>query len=223
MMEQQPNFFVRFFLAFAVALRFLFKPAFAARVLTLSRHPELDFESWANAQALPAAEREKKEASALPAPESSAQRTAEEPRFIPEKSAEAKKAQEPESPDSSSALQLLALFQREGRLLDFLMEDIAPFGDADVGAAARGVHEGCRKALAEYLPLEPVLAKGEGERVVVEPGFDPQHIRLTGNISGTPPFSGVLRHHGWRAVSVNLPVAAASHDSSVLAPAEVEL
>src|SRR5262249_23557231 len=46
----------------------------------------------------------------------------------------------------ASALTLLAAFQREGRLVDFLQQEIAGFSDEEIGAAARVVHGGCRKA-----------------------------------------------------------------------------
>jgi hypothetical protein len=121
----------------------------------------------------------------------------------------------------NGALQVLSLLQREGRLIDFCEEDLAGFSDAQVGAAARTVHDGCRKALREALALAPVRAEPEGTPVTVPPGFDPQAVRLTGNVTGNPPFSGVLRHHGWKATQVRMP--AASGDASVIAPAEVEL
>ena len=56
------------------------------------------------------------------------------------------------------AIQLLALFQRDGRLVDFLFEDIAAYGDAQVGAAVREVHASCRRVIDRYLPIEPILA-----------------------------------------------------------------
>jgi hypothetical protein len=121
------------------------------------------------------------------------------------------------------ALWLLAVLQREGRLVDFLEEDLAGFPDAAVGAAARTVHAGCKKALAELLGLEPVLREREGAQVTVERGFDPAAVRLTGNVVGEPPFRGALRHHGWRAREVRLPPVRDREDASVIAPAEVEL
>src|SRR5262249_28726041 len=78
------------------------------------------------------------------------------------------------------AVQMLALLQRDGRLIDFITEDIAPYQDAQVGAAARDVHESCRKAIDHYLTLEPVIASEEGQPVTVEPGFDPAAIKLIG-------------------------------------------
>ena len=125
--------------------------------------------------------------------------------------------------DPRPALQLLAVLQREGRFVDFLEEDLAAFPDAAVGAAARAVHDGCRKALADLLGLEPVLKDAEGAQVTVERGFDPAQVRLTGNVVGDPPFRGALRHHGWRVKEVKLPAPADGEDASVVAPAEVEL
>jgi hypothetical protein len=121
------------------------------------------------------------------------------------------------------AVQLLALLQREGRLLDFLQENIDGYSDDQIGAAVRDIHRGCKKVLAEHAPLEPVLAGTENASVRVDPGFDPSRIRLTGNVVGEPPFTGTLRHHGWRTAKVVLPELTASTDPSVVAPAEVEL
>lgn len=123
----------------------------------------------------------------------------------------------------ASGLFVLGLLQREGRLVDFLQEDVAGFSDAEVGAAARVVHEGCRKVLRQYVSLEPVLPQSEGAPVEVPVGFDAQRIRLTGNVAGAPPFKGSLKHHGWTASSVSLPAPPEALDPRILAPAEVEL
>ncbi|HEY3452118.1 MAG TPA: DUF2760 domain-containing protein [Myxococcales bacterium] len=125
--------------------------------------------------------------------------------------------------DRREALHVLAILQRDGRLIDFLQEDIASFSDAEVGAAARAVHEGCKKTLGAYLSLEPVYKDPEGASITVEQGFDPAAIRLTGNVVGNPPFKGSLRHHGWRAKEVKLPNPPDGQDPAILAPAEVEL
>jgi hypothetical protein len=122
---------------------------------------------------------------------------------------------------AQEALHLLALLQREGRLIDFCEEDLAGFSDAQIGAAARTVHDGCRKALREAFALQPVRAEGEGAQVVLQAGFDPAAVHLTGNVVGSPPFTGVLRHHGWKVAQVRMP--GRSGDASVVAPAEVEL
>lgn len=125
------------------------------------------------------------------------------------------------SPDA--ALQLLALLQREARLIDFTQEDISGYSDADIGGAARVVHEGCVKVLREHFTLEPVRPEAEGSRITLNQGFDAQAIRLTGNVVGQAPFKGSLSHRGWRATEVRLPKLADNHDASVLAQAEVEL
>ena len=121
------------------------------------------------------------------------------------------------------ALALLALLQREGRLVDFLLEPLDGFSDADIGAAARDVHRGCRKVLDQHLSLEPVMPGSEEARVAVPAGFDPAEIRLIGEARGEPPLRGTLRHHGWRVVDARLPALADSVDRTVIAPAEVEL
>jgi hypothetical protein len=122
-----------------------------------------------------------------------------------------------------AALQLLALLQREGRLIDFTRENLANYSDADIGAAARLVHEGCSKVLREHFTIEPVRQESEGSRITLNEGFDAAAIRLTGNVVGKAPFSGSLSQRGWRAAEVRLPRMAEGHDSTVLAPAEVEL
>ncbi len=122
-----------------------------------------------------------------------------------------------------SALQLLGLLQQEGRFVDFLQENVSTFSDAEIGGAARVVHEGCRKTLQQHLNIEPVRAEPEGARVVLEEGFDASAVRLTGNVVGKPPFTGTLMHRGWRVVQVRLPKLVEGHDVTILAPAEVEL
>ena len=123
----------------------------------------------------------------------------------------------------ASGLFVLGVLQREGRLVDFLQQEVAGFSDADVGAAARVVHAGCRKVLQQYITVAPVLKEAEGDAVMVPAGFDAQRIRLTGSVAGQPPFRGALRHHGWVATEIKLPTVQESLDPRVLAPAEVEL
>lgn len=135
----------------------------------------------------------------------------------------ARKAAEPKADRFEPALQLLALLQREGRLVDFLEEDVAGAADADIGAAARVVHAGCRKALRSHVKLEPIRPEEEGTKVTLAEGFSPSEVKLTGNVEGKGPFTGALRHRGWRAASVTLPEAVAGHDARVVAQAEVEL
>jgi hypothetical protein len=124
---------------------------------------------------------------------------------------------------SGVPLRLLALLQREGRLLDFLLEDVQAYSDDQVGAAVRDIHRQCQAALKEHLVLEPVLRQSEGDTVDVPAGFDPSAIRLTGNVTGQPPFQGTLQHHGWRVKELKLAPPPEGQDEFVLQPAEVEL
>ena len=122
-----------------------------------------------------------------------------------------------------SALQLLGLLQRGARFVDFVEEDIAGYSDADIGAAARLVHDGCRATLREHFTIRPVREEAEGSRVTLADGFDATAIRLTGNVVGKPPFNGNISHRGWRVEEVRLPMLTKTHDATVIAQAEVEL
>jgi hypothetical protein len=123
----------------------------------------------------------------------------------------------------ASGLAVLSLLQREGRLIDFLQEEMAAYSDAEIGAAARVVHAGCRKAVADSFTIAPALKDAEGASIQVPAGFDAQRIRLTGNIAGQPPFRGTVKHHGWVVTSLRLPNVSETLDPRVLAAAEVEL
>lgn len=124
---------------------------------------------------------------------------------------------------TDSALLLLGLLQKEGRLIDFLHEEIKTYSDQEVGAAARVVHQGCQKILDDYLTISPVRSEPEGSRITLEPGFDSTAMRPTGNVVGNPPFIGALVHRGWRVTETRLPQVAASRNLNILAAAEVEL
>jgi hypothetical protein len=129
-----------------------------------------------------------------------------------------------DSSPSGPDLRVLAVLQRDGRLVDFLMEEVDGYDDAQIGAAVRDIHRGCRKALRDYLTLQPVIDAAEDSSVTVPGGFDPAEVRLTGNVAGNPPFAGRLRHHGWKVSAVHLPVLpGARAETAVLAPAEVEI
>ncbi len=125
------------------------------------------------------------------------------------------------SPDS--ALQLIALLQQEARFVDFAQEDLSGFQDAEIGAAARVIHEGSQKVLKEYFSLSPIRTEDEESRITLQEGFDSQAIRLTGNVVGSAPFTGTLLHRGWKVDNVSLPKISDSHNTHVVAPAEVEL
>ena len=123
---------------------------------------------------------------------------------------------------SDGALQLLGILQRDSRLVDFLMEDIAGYSDDQVGAAVRELHGQCRDALARYIALEPVIDGVEGTYAKA-PAKDPNLVKFVGNVPAQPPAGGTLRHKGWRAAKVDLPALPAKQDASIIAPAEIEI
>jgi hypothetical protein len=138
-------------------------------------------------------------------------------------SAAPRAAAKPEVESCDRAVQILALLQRDGRLIDFLSEEVAPYPDAQLGAAVRMIHDSCRKVLDRYIKLEPVIASDEDQPVTVQAGFDPASIKLIGNVTGAPPIRGLLRHRGWRVKEASLPPMPDGSGRSVIAPAEVEI
>jgi hypothetical protein len=128
----------------------------------------------------------------------------------------------PPPPDPGHrATQLLAVLQRDGRLVDFLMEDLTAYQDAQIGAAVRDVHAGSRQVLERYFTLEPVIDDEEGRPVTLERNLDAARVKVVGNLAGQPQ-RGVLRHRGWEATRIELPPLP-STGRSILAPAEVEV
>lgn len=125
------------------------------------------------------------------------------------------------TPDA--ALQFLGLLQKEARFIDFIKEDITSYSDADVGVAARVVHEGCNKALNEHFTLAPVRSEQEGVKITLPQGFDASLVRLTGNIIGSAPFIGTLVHKGWQVTDIRMAKLTQGHNANILAAAEVEL
>ncbi|KLN64741.1 MULTISPECIES: DUF2760 domain-containing protein [Vibrio] len=124
---------------------------------------------------------------------------------------------------TDSAMQFLSIMQQEARLVDFLKEDLTTFSDEEVGAAARVIHTGGKKVLSDYVTLEHIRNEDEETRITIEDGFNPQQVRLTGNVTGNAPFNGTLVHKGWKASAMDLPKLAENYDASIIAPAEVEL
>ncbi len=118
---------------------------------------------------------------------------------------------------------LLGVFQEKGRFIDFLMEDITPFSDAEVGLVARAVHQGCKAALNEHFHIEPISPGGEGASITVPVGYAADEFRLVGNLSGEAPFTGKLVHQGWRTTSVKLPRVLKADHLPAIAPAQVEV
>ena len=123
---------------------------------------------------------------------------------------------------SDGALQILGIMQRDARLIDFLMEDIAAYSDDQIGAAVRELHDQCRDSIARYVTLSPVIDGVEGTYAKA-PSADANLVKFVGNVPAQPPAGGTLRHKGWRAAKVDLPALAAKQDASVIAPAEIEI
>jgi hypothetical protein len=126
---------------------------------------------------------------------------------------------------SDGALQVLHLLQRDSRLIDFLMEDIASYTDDQIGAAVRTLHTESKASLARHFMLNPVIDGIEGTYQKIDSSKipDPNRIKLIGNVPANGKVGGgTLRHRGWMASSVNLPPLG-KQDPTILAPAELEV
>ena len=182
---------------------------------------------------LPAVEKE-----ASPPTEKPQAPTEKPPEAAPKEPAPAPVAAKPPAQDTSApgisdserlaachrgAVAFLGVLQREGRLLDFLMENIDGYADAQIGAAVRDIHRGCRKALNEHIKPRAIRSEADESVVRVEAGYDPSQVRMIGRVTGRPPFEGTLRHHGWRATEIRLSDIPSGHDATVICPAEVEI
>jgi len=86
----------------------------------------------------------------------------------------------------------LAMLQERGRLIDFLMDDINPYSDAQVGAAARVVHAGCKAILQEHFSIKPVRPEPEGSAVRLQPGIQPTSIGWSARLPGPRPSPACL-------------------------------
>ncbi len=218
-MPEAPDFVTRLWFAWVAFFRVLLDSSFAARAWAVrDAMPE---PPKPTAKELPAKEKPAKEqpAPASEGPPPAAAVPAKDDVAATELVSDARREGR-----EQGALLVLSLLQSDGRLIDFLQQDIADFPDADVGAAVRVVHEGCRKALKGRIGVEAVRSESEGARVTLAKGFDKQAIKLTGNVGKLDgAVSGVLRHKGWRAASVTLPEPTSQHAAAVLCPAEVEL
>ena len=123
---------------------------------------------------------------------------------------------------SDGALQMLSILQRDSRLIDFIMEDVAAYSDEQVGAAVRGLHDQARESLARYVKLVPVIDGVEG--TFTKPAVtDPAAVKFVGNVPAGKPSGGLLRHKGWRAGKIDLPPLNPKQDSTIVAPAEIEI
>jgi len=139
--------------------------------------------------------------------------------------AETAKPPAPLPTQTGEALILLSLLQEKGRFLDYLMEDISAFSDAQVAAASRVVHQGCSAVIRECLALTPAHDGKEGERISIEATSEQQQYRLIGKVQA-PPFSGVVVHRGWKTSKLALPRHTRPIDptgENVITPVEVEV
>lgn len=211
-------FLSRFLFAFACFFRVLFNGRFAARVheakalfdasaAALPEQPALRLRDGAPLR----------DGAQVSAEKAAAKETATQ--------AEASKARAVEAAAARDrgALMLLALLQREGRFVDFVQQEVTEFDDEQVAAAARVVHEGCRRALRDHVTFVPVRGEQEGDRVVLAEGYDVGANKLVGNVTGKPPYKGTVQHRGWRAEKLKLPQEVGAHDATVVAQAEIEL
>ena len=138
--------------------------------------------------------------------------------------AEVKKPEPPKPVKPSGApLRMLALLQAEARLVDFLLEDIAGFTDKQVADAVREVHKKAQAALKRHAVIEQILPGTEGEKATVQKGFDPSAVRVVGNVTGEPPFTGEVQHVGLRVKELKLAAPPEGADEFVLQPAEVQI
>lgn len=143
------------------------------------------------------------------------------PETLPAAATKLEKVDDASAATSNGALQLLSLLQREGRFVDFVEQEITTFADAEIGAAARLVHEGCRRALHAHGRIVSVRSEAEGAPLTLEQASS--DVKLVGNVAGSAPFRGVLRHRGWRVEELTLPRSIGAHDPKLVAPAELEL
>ncbi|MBV9772278.1 MAG: DUF2760 domain-containing protein [Bryobacterales bacterium] len=129
----------------------------------------------------------------------------------------------PAAKPSDGALQMLGILQRDARLIDFMMEDISAYSDDQVGAAVRNLHEQCRESLNRYLRFTPVIDGVEGSFTKLDSN-DPSSVKLLGNVPANGKAAGgLLRHKGWKAEKIDLPPLAPNSNTSVVAPAEIEI
>ncbi len=121
------------------------------------------------------------------------------------------------------AVYALLLLQREGRLVDFLQENLDGYADDQIGAAVRQIHKDCAKALSEYFGIQRVVDTAEGESVQVPAPLDPTLYKLSGNVPDEAPYRGAVRHQGWKAARLNLPERTGKINEAIIQPAEVEI
>ncbi|MDG1896255.1 MAG: DUF2760 domain-containing protein [Fuerstiella sp.] len=122
----------------------------------------------------------------------------------------------------NDAVTLLASLQREARLVDFLMEPIDEYSDAQIGAAVRDIHRDSRTVLDRLFAISPVVDQSEGSAVEISDGVAGGRLRMIGETESGRT-SGTLAHHGWQAGRCELPTWNGSTQAvGVIAPAEID-
>lgn len=127
-------------------------------------------------------------------------------------------------PSRNDALTLLATLQREARFVDIVMEPLGDYTDAQVGAATRDVLRDCGQTLERLFAIRAVVEAEEGAAHETPAAMDSGRYRVTGNVSGDPPYRGQLVHHGWEATHCKLPQWSGSDDAAmIVAPVELNI
>lgn len=135
----------------------------------------------------------------------------------------------PSEEGQAEVVNLLGLLQKQGRFLDFVMNDITQYSDQQVSTASRIVHQGCSKVLKEYFDIQPVFNDPEGSSIQLSSSTNPRYYRMLGQdneiSSQSAPDSAYLLHKGWQTLSVNLPkrVKADQAAKRLISPAELEI
>ncbi len=122
----------------------------------------------------------------------------------------------------NGAIHILAEMQKEGRLIDFLKENLDDYNDEEIGGSVRSIHEGCKKAIDSHIQMEKVLDQEEESTCRINKDYDAKSIKLTGRVADNYPMKGSLVHPGWKVKEVKLTQKSKSAQN-ILAPAEVEI
>ncbi len=125
--------------------------------------------------------------------------------------------------NNNAAKQLLKILQKQGRLLDFLTQNIDQFNDKEVANAAKVVHRGCNRALKKHCIIKAIYDTNENTNITLNPNFDRSKVNLTGNHHIKSPIKGILIHKGWQIESLSLPTLTEKANPDILQPAEIEV
>lgn len=130
----------------------------------------------------------------------------------------------PPAPTRSDAITLLALLQREARLVDLVQQPLTGFTDDQIGAAARDVLTNTATVLKRVLDIAPASSEDEGASITIPADYDAGATTLSGNVPSTGPYNGKIVHAGWKAKKCDLPAWTGGKAAAmVIAPVEVEV